>query len=258
MAKQPVKNSPAVVEPVKSVFDMVAQGPKASAPLVQTQLPLSPYVQFMHPMSKNFRQMLTAVGNQPNGTPVLVNSNTFTLLSPFKFMVTEAFHQYNAESDDKGELIAYREIDTPGRNPRGWSEFIDSIIVLIIGNDLIPARCRFKGPKCPAIKTAIDALQNDAETEDFGGRSKDHGKVVASKCPKWAYHTITAAIRNVPAKSVGGFPYDLCEGTAGLSSLTSLATLTKLSKDAAFGQVFSEVIEDYNREYEKILKLPNA
>lgn len=239
---------------VPDVFALVEAGKTTNKPLVATVLPISPYVQFMHPMAKNYGSLVAAVRNQPNGTPVLVDGDSFTMLAPFTFMVTPAFHQYYAKGDGDGEPIAYSE--PIGRTPVGWSEFVDAVIILHVDGEQKVARCRFKGPKCPVVKSLIMAMQNDAESDDFATRSKDHGRVVNTKLPTWTWHSTTGVIRNVPPKKPGAFAYDLCEGVAVLTPLATLALLAKAKSDVAFSVNMASCLEDHNKRMAELQALP--
>ena len=240
-----------------NVFDLVKDKAKPSAPLTDTGLALSPYVQFAHPMSKNYVNMVAALKSVPTGSPVLVSPDgSYTKLDPFQFLATPAFYQYFGEYDDQGELII--AIEAIGRCPKGMSESVIAVMVVLIGNDLQPVRCRFKGAKCPVIKTAINAVM-DTEAEDFAGRGKDHAKLVKSGSPAWSWLLHTGTMTEVKSKpGIGkdgkqhsGYTYHTCESTSVLTPASVVGTLLKLNSDESFSNTMTQCLEDFNTEVEK-------
>lgn len=233
-------------------FAGIAEVQKAGLqPLTDTSMPMSPYVQFAHNNAKNRRQYETALGARTNGDPVLVHGQEFTLLEPFKFIAMPIYHQAYCEFEQGGNFEIVGAIEAAGKVPDGYSEIIHSVIICVIGNDLIPARIRWRGPKCPAIKTAIKAITEEVEESDFPNRSKDHQKIAATKMPKWAWMLNEATIKPVPAKQ-GREAYELATATSKLVPFGVLATLMKLRQTEAFKTVLDDCIKDHKDMAKKI------
>jgi hypothetical protein len=235
----------------RNVFDVVKSGvAKPVAPLAETGVPVSPYVQFAHPQAKNFTQMTTALRNLSVGTPVLVNSNEFIKLDPFNFIaITDAYHQCFAKYDHTGEIVGTRE--PVGRTPSGYSETVTAVILLVVGNDIMPARCRFKGPKVPGIRNAINAVDEQCRASDFAQRGKDHAKIAKSGLPEWAWLVHTGIITEKKGKD-SGMAYHELQSSFALSTLGITGTLLKLQNDEGFVTLMSEILEDHNEEVEKL------
>jgi len=230
------------------LFKAVQDSTLMRKPVVSTGVGVSPYVQFAHNAAKNYKAMMTALGSVPDGHPILVaNQNTFTRLEPFEFLLVPAFFQYYGRSDDLGNILEIQEV--AGRKPDGrdWAEFIDAVMILKIGNDLQPARIRFRGPKCPAFKGAMDSITNDVTDPDFGKRSRDHAKVAGSKTPSWAWLLHTATIQRKQPRDPKARPYDECTSSSTLTPLSVLNTTIKLQGDDSFVKVMQDCLNDHTK-----------
>lgn len=234
-----------------NVFALLAtKDVKGGGKLEDTGAAVSPYIQFAHPLSKNYAQMSTALKGLTTGTPVLVQPDgVFVKLEPFQFLATPAFYQCYGQYNDAGEVTA--TMPPMGRTPTDWYETIVAVVVLVMGNDLYPARCRFKGPKCPAVRMAIMAIQDQCEDPDFKSRGKDHAKVAASGLPSWAWLLHTANLQERTGKN-SARPYHLCESVSALTPFGTLTTLNKLQASEPFAGLFGECLADYNAEVEKL------
>ena len=240
----------------RNVFEMVkSQVAKPAAELVETGMPVSPYVQFAHPQSKNYAQMTAALRGITTGTPVLVNGNEFIKLDPFQFIaLDQAYYQCFARYDGTGEIVG--TLEPVGRCPKGspgasWSETITAVILLVVGNDIMPARCRFKGPKVPGIRGAINAIEEQCKASDFAQRGKDQAKLAKSGTPEWAWLIHTGTVTEKKGQE-SNMAYHELQSSFTLTPASVIGTLLKLQNSEDFAAVMGDVLEDHNEEVSKL------
>lgn len=242
-------------------LDMFKGSDEALIPLVEGGF-ASPYVQFYHPNAKNARNIIGALGNIEEGTPVYVNGQEFTHLDPFKFILCPMYYQYFADFDSDGKPT---EVYLPSmKYPRDFKECINAVILVIQDDgNITPARCRFMGPKCPACRTAVHAITDDVKNVDWVGKSKEHAATKKSGLPDWTWATVEVTVtREMPktthrvdkntGKKVKSQPYDLANGTVVPSSVIDLVNLSKLNKSEEFKATMQACIDDHNKNIEEL------
>jgi len=224
--------------------------------VVSTGTATSPYVQFLHNAAKNYRQVLTALGNLADGTPVLVKDNEFTLLQPFEFLFVPSWFQYYGRSDTQGDILEI--LDIVGRKPDGtdWAEFVDAVLILVLPNNALqPARIRYRGPKIPAFRQAHASWQDDCCADDWSARSKAHKAQADTGMPSWSWLLHTATMTHKIPKNPKARPYDQCDSTSKMTPPGVLALLKRLSTQAEFAECMQACINDHNGRVQQLLAL---
>jgi len=225
--------------------------------VVSTGLSTSPYVQFLHNAAKNYRNVLTALGNLADGTPVLVNNDEYTLLNPFEFLFVPSWFQYYGRSDGQGEILEILDINS-GRKPDGidWAEFVEAVLILVLPNNVLqPARIRYRGPKIPAFRAAHASWQDDCCADDWSARSKAHKAQKDTGMPTWSWLLHTATMTNKIPKKPGSRPYDQCDSTSKMTPPSVLAMLKRLATQAEFAESMQACITDHNNRVKDLQNL---
>lgn len=218
----------------------------------------SPYVMFVHPQSPQYPNILSALGKIPNGTAVLVSNGEYTRLDPFEFiLLTEQPLQYFADFDSQNNVVgaALVPVERIPQNEKGdrYKECIEAIVLVVQDSELQPARVSFRGPKCPAVKTACSARQ-DCDLPEFGGRSKEHGVIAKSKTPKFLWHTISCTVTEKDPKRTdrGQKEYQELSGVARLTTVNVLAEFAKVKSELDFLKACEDCLTDHNSRVEEI------
>lgn len=128
------------------------------APMTRVSVIKGAYVQHPHTSARNFAAIQAVFGRKPcnETTPVLIDAENITALEPLDFFMTPYYKQYHAEQDSQGNYTKCYPI-TSGA-PKQAKECIDSLIIVRVGDQFVPARMRLKSGKCRLLTTAYDAL----------------------------------------------------------------------------------------------------
>ena len=137
-----------------------------------------PYVQFYHPMSPKAADLAAmfpgikegeegVILHRPDGKP--------TRIKPFSFFLLD-FHQFDAKFASDGALIAAKPAS--GRYSEGWKDTIDTALVILTLEGLIPACCRFAGVRTDVARFAAGLLAA-VETPEWMAKSHAHAQAAA-------------------------------------------------------------------------------
>lgn len=216
---------------------------------------VSPYVQFAHPQAKNYGNMVAALGKIDEGTPIYVDGNEFTLLDPFAFIASPAWHQYYADIDGDGQIIAAQSFEN--RKPKDWVDLIDAVLLVVINDEIKPARIRCRGPKCPMYRDAHNR-NIEATAKEWPGESKDNALAASSKLPSWMWltHSVAFSTHN-PRKAVTADgqkkkPYIVADSSAKATKAIVLNELRKRMVDNEFKEVLQACMDEFTKTKEEI------
>lgn len=167
---------------------------------VQARMPQGvshPYVQFVYAKSKSYAELVRKIPNLQEGLPVLIQpppkveegqppkmAPAPILLAPFRFF-TVVVKGYWAQHDKQGTMLSYRETEGPrGVEPK-WDEIIDTAVLVILEDRLVPATVRFKNTTCPAVKPAIPAMVEATYDDAWAEKGQEYAFTLRTKDP-WA------------------------------------------------------------------------
>lgn len=264
MAKVQEKKKTTAMAPVTipSTGGMALLGDDGPVTPIVDSFTSSPYISFFHPMLKNSMAIVKGTeGTRKNGDVILIEKDRMSVLSPFEFIcLPQAVFQYKAELDFEGKPVRCFEAATEDKN---LDEMIDAIILIVHQANVLPVRCRFRGPKCPALKAAFRQVNRDngeATTgavwqNDFAGRSAEHAVAAASGLPRalWLTHSVTMTTKTPKArvdaegKPVQTQDYELADSTSKATS----AIVLKNIRTALTGEAFKKAIDECQMDWDK-------
>lgn len=242
--------------------------PIAPPPALVDSGSTSPYVQFAHPLGKQWGQMGQLFKGIKEGWPVHTNGNELQHLDPFEFFSPPLYFQATCMANSNGDVI---DAFPAGVRRENTKEYIWAVILVVTDEGIFPARMRFNGPKCPGYKQAITATKAPAEdgscgdvyNPDWASRSSEHKAVLSSlkkvALPEWSMALHSGALSEPitpKAKPKPGEPgtRQYIEFTSSFrpTPIPTLATLSKVQQDENFAVTLKACIDDHNKAVEEI------
>ena len=178
----------------------------------------TPYVAFVYERSNGYSQYLKHFPDLKPGEPVLVHPAPALpqILRPFKYFLLAA-SQFWAKYDQSGKML--ESINT---KTEGYDETIESVVLVVLDKELIPAQIRFKTTTCPGIHSAVRAL-GEADLPSWSEKGPDYKFTL--RLPKPWMRFVTEASRITRANRTTGVHYPTLEAT---SNPTSAANCDKI------------------------------
>lgn len=241
----------ATVPTTASGIDFLQTIAPASQPKpLEVVVPVSPYLQFAHPQSKAYANMLAALKQLPQYTPVYVNGSEYTKLHPLQFIAPQGlYHQYLAKYSTVGEQVAWSYFDPKFTRDTDWQEVIDCVVLAVFGERILPARVRLKKAMTMGYKSASGAVTQASEEPGFAGFSPQHKLAASSGLPSWAWLTHTAAIREELPRG-GGQKYPIMATTSTPTEAIVLNALRTMGDETR--KTLQWCIDDFNKERTEI------
>ena len=222
-------------------------------PVTLPEASKTPYIQFVSSKSKNYGEVYSAIKTIREGEPVLIQPEKDPIkLNPLKYFLLHA-SEYWGNFNQLGELVSmsYEKPEAVAKGPY-FAQVIETAVLVVLEDRLVPAQCRFKATKCPAVYPAISALA-EANTAAWGHKGADYAFTLKIDKP-WARFTTTST-RTERTNREKGTTYPTME--KGVINPTSAADLTKLVaffQDADAVAVLHEVASGYKRRLAEAAK----
>jgi len=214
----------------------------------------TPYVLSASNRGQTYGELSRTIPDLQDGDPVLIRGEGTrpVKLNPFRFHLVAAF-QHFAVVDSQGSIVktttdveAVREDTT-----QKWAEHIESVVLVCLADGgLTPARCTFKTVKTNAVHTAIAALADAADVEEWGKRSPEHKSSLVAPTP-YARFTATVTLKRGTGKS-SGFNFVAANSFITPTGLADWQTIGAAFKDATFCKLCDAV---YRRHKERIAEI---
>lgn len=174
---------------------------------------LTAYVSFVSLKSPAFQKVAPYFPHLKEGEPVLFTPDDAPIrLDPFRFILAHAKAHYS-EIDGEGKIVRTSFSRDEAAKDKTLQEHVEAMILVIIGEKLVPARCTFKGTKVKAGWIAISALEIAKEGDKWSKISPDHKASLVVPDPRVRYSTtVTMSFGNVSRSS--GHKYTVASGFA--------------------------------------------
>lgn len=247
-----------IVKPTKPPVAVIALSSNAVlTPMVSSSPIKGAYVQHPHTSARNYAAIVAAFPKKARvgeDTPVLIDGTVITPLTPFRFIMTPLFHQYDAMNDSNGNVVRTWPIgEGPGynRDPQGESskEFVDAVIIALVEDSnsesdppaiaLYPARMRLSAGKTKMMKEAYEALAGmDPKAKEFAALTK-------AGIQPWAFkiHTAEYDGDNVGKSSKKG--YYVSHATSETMTAEQAKHFARVYTEPAFVEAFNTCVEGF-------------
>lgn len=258
-ANTPNKPS-AIAVPNNPALAMFTQPMQSMEQLVQN-IGTSPYVTFAFPRAKNYGNLIAALGAIQEGTPVIVDGNSYTLLNPFTFMFSPQYFQWYADFDSNGNIvdaIPANMCDTIPKKADGkkYSDVITAICFVLYEEMFKPVRIEFRGPKCPAFQGAFRAVDEILTNPEWFKQSKEHELMMKNvRLPVFTYLLHDCTMTHVTARKQGDSGYDKCESVSRLTPISLIQTIGKQLSEKEFADTLQACIDDHNKRNDEVMSI---
>lgn len=184
----------------------------STLPAVDNGPATAPFVVFLSPKSENlWPRASIAIPGVKEAEPILFPAEPRVpiRLAPFQFFLIRA-EKYFGVYNDSGHLVKASPTDP---KQAGWTETYETALLVVVGDELIPARCTFKGAKCKAIKLAVDAAHL-AGKPDWPKLSAAHAATIDIPDPRFRFTTMVRVTKEtVKSGPRAGSSYYLASGS---------------------------------------------
>lgn len=223
----------------------------SNVPQVQETFELTPYVQFCSTKSPKFAQWYSKIPDLQDGDPVLFERDVLTALRPFRFFLIEALQWWGVITES-GEIIRSTFSADIAKADKSLRECGESVILACLPDRVQVARCTFKGPKCKALKTAMNGHM-EASSAEWGSKSQEHKASLGSPDPRFRYTTIVS-LRTRTSRSEKGAGYNYVEasGTINPISVPQMTHITDFFGKPENHTLCAEVMQQYRNRIKVI------
>lgn len=209
--------------------------------------PAPPYVQFMTRKAGSWEDTARAIpGLEPGNAVLFRPTERAVRLSPFRCHFVTG-KQYWAQTDDSYKLESVRFEPTDE-----YTEYVDSVLLLYVGDALIPATCRFRGATCKAAQKMAGALQQ-AGTPEWGTLSPEHRASLGAPHP-FARFFATVSTGAGTARGSGRV-FVKADAAISPSGVVEATAVGNAFRDEAFKSALQEIAETYKRRVEEVTEV---
>ncbi len=229
--------------------------PAALAPsdmTVQDTFETTPYVAFCSTKSPKFASWAAKAPGLQDGDPVLFEGDDLTALSPMRFFLMQA-RQWWGETTDRGEILRSTfDVEMAKEDREHLKENVETILLVVLPTRVQVARCTFKGPKCSAAKTAMNA-HADATDADWGSKSDDHKRSLCAPDTRFRYTTVVSLRTRTSRSGKGaGRPYVQASGIVQPITVSEMTLLTDFFNDTDNHAICDQVVARHNDRMKNI------
>lgn len=235
--------------------------PSASGAAVDVGDPLvqrTNYALFVSPKGQSFAKLLAHIPDLQDGDPVLVPTmGTPAKLSPFVFYLLRAWQHFSIvnsmgviQKSIFGEDAAKLAKERSTKDAK-YLEHIETILLIVHGGKVYPARCTFKTTKVNAIRTAINTLAEAQDAESWSKKSEAHRVSSAAPLP-WARFTSSVRLKSGLTSQSSGFNFVAAYSHPTPTSVAEWQTLAAAMKDPDFARECDECLTEHGRRMEAI------
>jgi len=177
---------------------MIPDGFSEIGPLTTPDQLRLPYVQFVAAKARNYGQLLRKFPTLREGEPVLILPTPLDpiLLNPFTYFLldgTEFWGLYDQQSQLLAASRTQRETSAEeAAKKQEWKQTYESVVLVILDNQIMPAQVRFVRTKCPAVQSAVRTRQEVEDEELWAAHGPDYKRTLRIS-QKWA-RFVTCAI----------------------------------------------------------------
>jgi hypothetical protein len=224
-----------------------------SSPIYQS----SPYVQFISTKGQAFAEVARRIPDLQDSDPVLLRGADTppVRLNPLRFHLIAAFQHFSVV-DSMGQIVkSTLDVDS-AREDRAykWLEHIESVILVCLGDGgLCPARCTFKTTKTNAAHTAIAALNQAGNPDEWAKQGPDYRASLPAPYA-WARFTATVTLTRGTAKG-SGFKFAAAKSFITPTGLADWQALAAAFQDEGFKRIAKPVMSRHNERVAVIKSL---
>lgn len=256
-------------KPVGTAVALIPEGFGVVGPVTLPEQTRTPYVQFVSEKSRNYGDILTKLPGIKIGSPVLIQGAPQVgegeeplppphplRLDPFDYFLlhaTEFWGQFN----QNGELLAMTKSkpDNATSTQPKFDQTIETVLLVVAetpdGVKLLPATCRFKATKCPAVYCAIRSL-TEAKTAGWAKKGEEYAFTMKIPQP-WA-RFYTRAVRCERTNRERGTVYAAMEAAVHPTNTDKLDKIVSFFQNKANVEMLAEVTKAYRARLEQIAK----
>lgn len=221
-----------------------------AAEVVPMMLSVSPYVMWPYPVSASWGSVLAKFGNSfKQGRPVLVCGADMIALDPMVYILMRSKQLFCTEDNSGNITGASYDAEAFKRGER--KEYVETVILVLTDEFIVPARCLFKTLKVGSVYPAIGALAQ-CTTDEWGKKGPDFQATLAITEPRFRFKT-KVIVNDVTAKSSGR-----CNAIGSAQVLpTTVSDWTRLAQfwnDTATQDLLTECRDDYDMRIAELEK----
>jgi hypothetical protein len=215
---------------------------KEAAEVVPMMMSVSPYVMWPYPISSCWGNVMAKFGNGfKQGRPVLVWGGDMIALDPMVYILMRSKQLFCVE-DSSGNPIKM-SYDSEEFKKGDRKEYVETVILVITDDFIVPARCLFKTLKVGSVYPAIGALAQ-CTTDEWAEKGPDFKATLAITEPRFRFKT-KVIVNDVTAKSSGR-----CNAIGSAQVLpTTVSDWTRLAQfwnDEKTQDLLTECKDDYD------------
>lgn len=190
----------------------------------------TPYVVFASTKSPAFADLSRDLPGLQDGDPVIVTEPPVRL-NPFRFYLIDGFQHWSI-LDGEGKPFKTTLDKEKAAESRDWKEHVETLLIVVTEEGLVPARCTFKTTKTNAAMKAVQTLRIARDAEAWGGISPAH-KATLGIPQAWARFLTTVTLKRGTSRS-SGFAYVAANAFVEPTGVAEWKQLADAFKDAAF------------------------
>lgn len=209
-----------------------------------------PFIRFASHKSPKWAELSAALPGLHEGDPILCfpEPDDPVKLAPMKFFLWSARGYFAELSESDGEILDASWVEDSLRP--ALKEAVDSVILVFVGDRIIPARCTWRTTKCPAVKLAVKARDRAASPE-WGKTGPDYAASLAIDQPFARFTTTVSVVERTGGK---GRKYQLANGKISPASVGDYAVLKAMFADPDQRKLFDRIVEGYDRRLAEVAK----
>lgn len=214
---------------------------------------LSPYVIFASTRSENFARWSAEVPGLNDGDPLLVRGEKLVRLLPFQFHLIRAFQHFSIV-DNTGTILRMTRDPNVAKaestKSARFDEHIETVLLVVLPDEIVPARCTFKTTKTNAAHKAIQAVTL-AATPEWAKLSPDHKETLNAPQP-WMRVLVNVTLKAGTSRS-SGFRYVAANASIKPTGVADWRRIGKFFEDEQGTASANEVVAQYERRLEDVM-----
>jgi hypothetical protein len=210
---------------------------------------MAPYVSFAHPMAKDtWSKALAANPRAEEGEQYLIVEGKAVNVTPAK-LTPMLVKQFWTEEDQAGNILRTFLSEGPGLR-----ENAEAVVLVYVGDRLVPASMSFKTTKCGAAITLAKALLHAGGVHDgtpWESLSQDHALTLACPQPFMRLFGHIKTTRRTSKKT--GFIYVAAEAVVQPTGAAEWTVLASAFKDPEFNDTLQKVADKHEERMNFVL-----
>lgn len=201
-----------------------------------------PYVTFAHnKRTDEFKKIIAAIQRAPDEHDMyLMEPDRVTPLPTMKCHWIAGFQRWLLTDESGQNVLDVSSVE----KPKPFKEQIEAVLLVYVGDRLVPANVQFRTTKCPAGKVMFEAAK-EVMTPEWAAKSEAHKLTLSLDPPYRFYGVVTVQPPRNPKG--GGLPYRPTACDIMPTGANEVAVLSKAGQDVeGFQELLSQAAERYS------------